>query len=608
MVGAVNHVHFHVLHGVTRNRTGVHGFVQTGVHSVHVLLGNGTTNNLVGNLETGTALAGTHGNHHVTVLTTTTGLLHQLTLHTVSRTGDGFAVGNLGLAGVGLYLELALEAVHDNVEVKLTHTGDDGLTGFLVGLHAEGGVLSGQTLESVGHLLLVGLGKRLHGHGDHGVREGGGLEGEVEVIGGERVTGGGVLQTYDGSDVAGEYLVDVGVNVGLNLQQTPYALSLAGTGVVNGVALADHAGVHTDEDEGAHELVSPELEGKGDRLVLIGGDDIAGLKGLITILVQTGGNSTCHGGELGLERGRKVVNNGIEQALHTLVLEGGTAGHGDELVGDAGATDGGLEGGSIDGLLHEEELSELIVHVGHSPLELLKSSLADLLELALKLLHLVGGAQTIGVAVEDSLLVHNVDLTAELILRTDGDKNRSSVGTELGADVVENVVEVGTRTVHLVDEADAGYLILVGLAPHGLGLGLYAGHTAEHYDSAVEHAQGALHLCGEVHVPGGVDHVELEVLVLEKLAAAFGRYLFPVSRYGGGGNGNTAFLLLFHPVGRRRPFVGLADLVDHAGVEKDALGKRGFATVDVSRDTEVAVALKRGLAVRTANTSHISDK
>jgi hypothetical protein len=41
-------------------------------------------------------------------------------------------------------------------------------------------------------------------------------------------------------------------------------------------------------------------------------------------------------------------------------------------------------------------------------------------------------------------------------------------------------LEVGADAVHLVDEADARHAVLVGLAPHGLGLRLDAGDRVEH--------------------------------------------------------------------------------------------------------------------------------
>jgi hypothetical protein len=67
----------------------------------------------------------------------------------------------------------------------------------------------------------------------------------------------------------------------------------------------------------------------------------------------------------------------------------------------------------------------------------------------------------------------------------------------------------------------------------------------------------------------------------------------------GGGrrrDGDPAFLLLLHPVHRGGTVVHLTDLVVHTGVEKDALGRGGLASIDVRRNTDVSVALDGGLA------------
>ena len=77
--------------------------------------------------------------------------------------------------------------------------------------------------------------------------------------------------------------------------------------------------------------------------------------------------------------------------------------------------------------------------------------------------------------------------------------------------VLHREVEVGADLVHLVDEADARNVVLVGLPPDLLGLRLDAFLAVEHGDGTVEHPQAALHLDGEVDVPGGVDDVDLVV-------------------------------------------------------------------------------------------------
>jgi hypothetical protein len=131
-----------------------------------------------------------------------------------------------------------------------------------------------------------------------------------------------------------------------------------------------------------------------------------------------------------------------------------------------------------------------------------------------------------------------------------------------------------------------GTLVLVGLAPHGLRLRLHSGDAVEHRDRAVEHAQRALDLDGEVDVAGSVDDVDPVIFALAVLG-------LPEGRGGGGRDGDPALLLLLHPVHRRGALVDLADLVGLAGVIEDSLGRRRLAGIDVGHDADVAVAFER---------------
>ena len=71
--------------------------------------------------------------------------------------------------------------------------------------------------------------------------------------------------------------------------------------------------------------------------------------------------------------------------------------------------------------------------------------------------------------------------------------------------------------VELVDEAHPRHVVL-GLAPHGLRLRLDAGNAVEAGDRAVEHAQRALDLDGEVDVAGRVDDVDAVLFALAVFA------------------------------------------------------------------------------------------
>ena len=174
-----------------------------------------------------------------------------------------------------------------------------------------------------------------------------------------------------------------------------------------------------------------------------------------------------------------------------------------------------------------------------------------------------------------------VDHAAELALGADGKLRDRHVGVEAVLDHVETAVEVGTDAVHLVDEAHARHVVLVGLSPHGLGLRLHPGDGVEHRDRAVEDAQRSLHLDGEVDVAGRVDDVDPGVAPLAGGCSRRDR--------------DAALLLLDHPVHDCGTLVHLADLVGLAGVVEDPLGRGGLARVDVRHDPDVPHPRERNL-------------
>ena len=178
----------------------------------------------------------------------------------------------------------------------------------------------------------------------------------------------------------------------------------------------------------------------------------------------------------------------------------------------------------------------------------------------------------------DGLHADEVDDALEVVLSTDRNLNRHRIGAEAVDDRRAHVLEVGANAIHLVDERDARHGVLVGLAPHRLGLRLNAGDRVKHGDCTIEHAQGALHLNGEVHVPGCIDDVDAMTA--------------PQRRRGRRGDRDAALLLLDHPVHRRATLMHLAQLVGTTGVEEDALRDGGLARVDVGHDADVPVQVQ----------------
>ena len=81
--------------------------------------------------------------------------------------GNGFPIDHLGAAGAHVGVELPLQAVDDDLQVQLSHAGQQGLARVFVGVDLEAGVLFADPLQARPQALLVVPGHRLDGQGDH---------------------------------------------------------------------------------------------------------------------------------------------------------------------------------------------------------------------------------------------------------------------------------------------------------------------------------------------------------------------------------------------------------------------------------------------------------
>src|SRR5690606_34644010 len=260
-------------------------------------------------------------------------------------------------------------------------------------------------------------------------------------------------------------------------------------------------------------------------------------------------------------RSGQEVDNGVQYQRHTLVLERGTADSRNDLAGQGTLTQASLDLFQRQVALFQVLVHQLFIGFGSAFHQVLTVLVGQLYHIFRDLFLAEGHAQIVIVPV-DGLHAQQIDLTDEVLFGADRQLQRHRSVTQALLDLLDHAQEVGTLTVQLVHVDDTRYAVLVGLTPYGLGLGLYTRSATEHHHGAVQHAQGALYFNGEVNVTGGVDNVDAVFLVL--LLGTL-----PEGGNGSGGNGDTALLLLSHPVSGTGTVMGLAHLVVHASVIQD---------------------------------------
>ncbi len=239
-----------------------------------------------------------------------------------------------------------------------------------------------------------------------------------------------------------------------------------------------------------------------------------------------------------------------------------------------------------DGVFILEELLHQVFVVFRHSLDQLGTEFLDLCFHLRGDIDLLKGGAHVFLAPDDGAVLHQVHNTFEISLVPDREHDRHRIRFQHVTHLLAYSQEVGSLPVHLVHKAHARDLIIVRQAPVRLGLGLHAVNGAEQEDKTVEYPQGAVHLNGEIHVPGGVDDIEVIGFGFVGRLAVFQRE-FPGTGGRRGGNRNPAFLLLLHPVHGGSAVMDFSDLVAYACIKKDAFGSRSLSGVDVRRNTDV---------------------
>ena len=268
---------------------------------------------------------------------------------------DRLAVGDLRPADVRVHPELAHQPVDDDLEVQLAHAGDDRLAGLLVRAHAEGRdpprTGAGGPVASLSWSAFVfgSTATSMTGSGKSIDSSTTGLSGIAQRVAGRRL-----LEADGGRDRAGADLLQVLAVVRVHLEQAADALLAAGRRVHHVGARVELAGVDAEVGQLADERVAHDLEReRREGLVEVGRADrlLAG--------ARVDADDRGH-----VDGRRQVVDDGLEQRLHALVLERRAEQHGRDRVVERRLADGGAQLVGLDRLVLEERDHDVVVVVG----------------------------------------------------------------------------------------------------------------------------------------------------------------------------------------------------------------------------------------------------
>ena len=250
---------------------------------------------------------------------------------------------------------------------------------------------------------------------------------------------------------------------------------------------------------------------------------------------------------------------------------------------DAGAAQNGIQGLVDDTLMHtldhfgigevltaEELVHELIAGFGNGFFQRIVELFNDgILAIgngdlnALEILHLVGA------------LIQHIDDAGDLLLVVpDGNHHGRDLVAVLLTQGVEGGIVVGVFLVNLGDVDEAGHIAFFAVLPCLLKADGDAVLGGNHQNGSIGSAQCFHHGAGEIETAGGVQQIDLDILVFQRNHSR--------------GDGNMA-ANLFGIIVTNGVAVGvLTDTVDGTGHVEQTLGQGGLTTAGVTQQADVA--------------------
>ena len=227
---------------------------------------------------------------------------------------DRFAVNDPRLAHIDPGIEFPLQPVGDDFQMKLPHARQDRLGGLVVVLDPQGRILLHELVQRQGQLLLIGGRLGLDRQADDRLVKIDRLQQDGVLLVAEGIARGDLLEPHRGDDLPGACLLHALALVRVHLQKAGDLFPLPLGGIVKLVPRVDAPRIDAQIRQ-LPPFILHDLEGQSRQRLLV-----AARADLLPPGQRVGPGN---GGNV--FRRRQILDHRVQQRLHPLVAERGTA-------------------------------------------------------------------------------------------------------------------------------------------------------------------------------------------------------------------------------------------------------------------------------------------
>ena len=379
--------------------------------------------------------------------------------------------------------------------MKLTHTGNNGLTRFGISMCTEGGIFFCQLGKGFRHLALTCLGLGFDRQLDNGLRELHGFENNRMLLVADGITCCSELQADSCGDVAGVDLGKFHSLIGMHLKDTAETLFLILRSIINVGTCCCRTAVNAEEGKLAYERICHDLECQSGEGLFIGRMSLD----FVAVFIRTLNGRNVRGG-------RHIFDHSIDHLLDTLVPVCGSTGNRDCFTAAGSPSQDCLHllcrrlfTLQIDLCKFVVQFTDLFNQFGTIQFGIIPAFCRNLTD---------GDVITLVIVIDIGLHLEQINNTLESIFCSNRDLDHNSVLAQSVADLVNAAEIICADNIHLVDECHTGDVICISLAPYIFGLRLNTAPCAEDAYSAVKHTKGTLDFNCEVYVAGSINDID----------------------------------------------------------------------------------------------------